>query len=186
MERAERLMALGFGLLFDSLLMPVLWVMLVLTAITAVQRFVKVWRQAERPAARARAAPVARRRRPARTTERVKVRRERWAARCAAAAGSCASRARSGRSRSDRPWPGRCRARSPRPSAAAIGAAVAPFAGRPAGAGRAQPAAGPRRRPRRVRPAARRGGHLRASYARYWVESFRLPGHAAGGARRPA
>ena len=29
MERAERLIVLGFGLLFDSLLIPVLWVMLV-------------------------------------------------------------------------------------------------------------------------------------------------------------
>ena len=51
MERAERIILLGFGLLFDSLLVPILWVMLVLTAVTAVQRFVKVWRQAsaERP-----------------------------------------------------------------------------------------------------------------------------------------
>ena len=46
MERAERIVALGFGLLFDSLLVAVLWVMLLLTVITAVQRFVKVWRQA--------------------------------------------------------------------------------------------------------------------------------------------
>jgi CDP-diacylglycerol--glycerol-3-phosphate 3-phosphatidyltransferase len=46
MERAERTVALGFGLLFDSLLVPVLWVMLVLTLVTAVQRFVKVWQQA--------------------------------------------------------------------------------------------------------------------------------------------
>ena len=47
MERAERIILLCFGLLFSSILVPVLWVMLVLTAITAVQRFVKVWRQAE-------------------------------------------------------------------------------------------------------------------------------------------
>lgn len=46
MERAERFIALGFGLLFSSLLIPVLWVMLVLTTLTAIQRFVKVWRQA--------------------------------------------------------------------------------------------------------------------------------------------
>ena len=39
MERAERTIALAFGLLFDSLLMPVLWVMLVLTLVTAAQRF---------------------------------------------------------------------------------------------------------------------------------------------------
>ena len=46
MERAERIIALCLGLLFDWLLIPMLWVMLVLTAITAVQRFVKVWTQA--------------------------------------------------------------------------------------------------------------------------------------------
>ena len=51
MERAERFLLLGFGLLFDTLLIPILWVMLALVAFTAVQRFVKVWRQAseERP-----------------------------------------------------------------------------------------------------------------------------------------
>ena len=51
MERAERTIMLAFGLLFDSLLVPVLWIMLVLTLFTAGQRFVKVWRQAsaERP-----------------------------------------------------------------------------------------------------------------------------------------
>jgi CDP-diacylglycerol--glycerol-3-phosphate 3-phosphatidyltransferase len=80
MERAERLIALGFALLFDSLLIAVLWVMLVLTAVTAVQRFVKVWRQASVP--RPVAAPSRwRSRRVVRTTERVKLRRERWAAR---------------------------------------------------------------------------------------------------------
>ena len=46
MERAERIIVLCFGLLVTSLLVPVLWVMLVLTAATGVQRFVKVWRQA--------------------------------------------------------------------------------------------------------------------------------------------
>lgn len=69
MERAERIIALGFGLLFDSILVPVLWVMLILTAITAVQRFVKVWRQASAP----RPTPVSSRwraRRTSRTTER--------------------------------------------------------------------------------------------------------------------
>ena len=47
MERAERVVLLCIGLLCEPLLVPVLWVMLVLTVITAVQRFVKVWRQAE-------------------------------------------------------------------------------------------------------------------------------------------
>lgn len=70
MERAERIVALGIGLLFDSLLVPVLWVMLALTLFTAVQRFVKVWRQASVPVPvaphpRWRARRVARRRDPA-------------------------------------------------------------------------------------------------------------------------
>lgn len=47
MERAERIIALCFGLLVSALLIPVLWVMLALTVVTATQRFVKVWRQAE-------------------------------------------------------------------------------------------------------------------------------------------
>ncbi len=46
MERAERMVVLGFGLCFKAILVPVLWVMLVLTSATAVQRFFKVWRQA--------------------------------------------------------------------------------------------------------------------------------------------
>jgi len=48
MERAERFIMLGFGLLFSELLVGVLWVMLALSTITAAQRFVKVWRQASR------------------------------------------------------------------------------------------------------------------------------------------
>lgn len=46
MERAERLVLLGLALLFDSLLVPALWLMLALTLFTAAQRFVKVWKQA--------------------------------------------------------------------------------------------------------------------------------------------
>ena len=49
MERAERIILLGLGLLFEWALIPVLWVMLVLTVFTAGQRFVKVWRQASAP-----------------------------------------------------------------------------------------------------------------------------------------
>jgi CDP-diacylglycerol--glycerol-3-phosphate 3-phosphatidyltransferase len=49
MERLERTVLLGVGLAFD-ILVPVLWIMLVLTAITAVHRFVMVWRQATPPA----------------------------------------------------------------------------------------------------------------------------------------
>jgi len=46
MERAERIVLLCIGLLFDAALYRVKWVMLVLVTITAVQRFVKIWRQA--------------------------------------------------------------------------------------------------------------------------------------------
>ncbi len=45
MERAERMVAVGIGLVFSVVLIPVLWLMLVLTLATAVQRFVMVWRQ---------------------------------------------------------------------------------------------------------------------------------------------
>jgi phosphatidylinositol phosphate synthase len=80
MERAERLAFLAFGLLFESLLVAVLWVMLVLTLFTAGQRFVTVWRQASAPqvqplAARWRSRRVARSnrrtwRRPSHVTRR--------------------------------------------------------------------------------------------------------------------
>ncbi len=46
MERAERIIALAVGLAIPALLVPILWLMLVLTSMTAIQRFVKIWRQA--------------------------------------------------------------------------------------------------------------------------------------------
>ena len=46
MERAERVIALGAGLAFSVVLLPLLWLMLALSLATAGQRFVKVWRQA--------------------------------------------------------------------------------------------------------------------------------------------
>jgi CDP-diacylglycerol--glycerol-3-phosphate 3-phosphatidyltransferase len=46
MERAERIIALCLGLLFPVLLIPILWITLALTAVTAMQRFFKVWKQA--------------------------------------------------------------------------------------------------------------------------------------------
>lgn len=63
MERAERTIALMVGVAFPVLLIPVLWLMVALTSLTAVQRFVMVWRQAAkpprvRPAGRARSARV--------------------------------------------------------------------------------------------------------------------------------
>jgi CDP-diacylglycerol--glycerol-3-phosphate 3-phosphatidyltransferase len=63
MERAERIIALCFGLVFSSILMPTLWVVLALSIVTAVQRFVKVWNQAV-------AAPVVVERRAVRRTRR--------------------------------------------------------------------------------------------------------------------
>lgn len=66
MERAERIVLLCLGLLlepwFENALVWILWIMLVLITITAVQRFVKVWKQAE-------VAPV--------TQARIDMRRER-------------------------------------------------------------------------------------------------------------
>jgi CDP-diacylglycerol---glycerol-3-phosphate 3-phosphatidyltransferase len=64
MERAERIVLLCVGLAFSVLLVPILWLMLVLTTITAGQRFVKVWRQAI-------AAPVVIQRQEARRSRRV-------------------------------------------------------------------------------------------------------------------
>ena len=46
MERAERFIVLALGLLFSEDLVAILWVMLVLSTFTALQRFVKVWKQA--------------------------------------------------------------------------------------------------------------------------------------------
>ena len=46
MERAERIILLCVGLLFDSMLFWTMILMLVLVTITAVQRFFKVWNQA--------------------------------------------------------------------------------------------------------------------------------------------
>jgi CDP-diacylglycerol--glycerol-3-phosphate 3-phosphatidyltransferase len=62
MERAERIIMLCLGLLIPVLLIPILWIMLALIAVTAVQRFVKVWKQAA-------VAPV--------TAERIEMRRSR-------------------------------------------------------------------------------------------------------------
>jgi CDP-diacylglycerol--glycerol-3-phosphate 3-phosphatidyltransferase len=55
MERAERTIALMVGMAFPVLLIPVLWLLVVLTSITAVHRFVMVWKQAAKPPRIARA-----------------------------------------------------------------------------------------------------------------------------------
>ncbi len=82
MERAERMILLGIGFLSSVVLVPVLWVMLGLTLLTAVGRFAKVWGLAEAPV------PVvaARRQRRPRTTARTGGRKtsaspSRWRAR---------------------------------------------------------------------------------------------------------
>src|SRR5664280_3013781 len=49
MERAERMILLGIGFLSAAFLVPVLWIMLALTCVTAMGRFLKVWRLAEAP-----------------------------------------------------------------------------------------------------------------------------------------
>jgi CDP-diacylglycerol--glycerol-3-phosphate 3-phosphatidyltransferase len=77
MERAERFVFLGFGLLFNHLLIATLWVMFALTAFTAIQRFVKVWRQAERPPVQPRPGRPRRHERVPRTTRRWSVRQNR-------------------------------------------------------------------------------------------------------------
>ena len=75
MERAERIILLCLGLLLPVLLVPILCIMLALTAFTAVQRFVKVWSQAD-------PAPVVLERQAARRqrrTARRSARTRRWA-----------------------------------------------------------------------------------------------------------
>ncbi len=50
MERAERMILLGVGLLATVIFIPILWLMLALTAMTALGRFRRVWQVAARPA----------------------------------------------------------------------------------------------------------------------------------------
>jgi len=72
MERAERFIVLAIGLLFSQILIPILWIMLVLTCITAAQRFVKVWRQASN----AMPTPPVRRQRRSRMRDESRARRQ--------------------------------------------------------------------------------------------------------------
>ena len=76
MERAERFVFLSVGLAF-GILVPILWIMLVLTAFTAADRFRRVYRQADRPP---RAHPPVVRRRDTDGTPRPAL-RDWWAAR---------------------------------------------------------------------------------------------------------
>jgi len=79
MERAERMILLGVGFLASWLLVPVLWVLLGLTVLTGVARFVRVWKAAEGPVRPAEASRHARS--VSGTTD------SRWRARREAAAG---------------------------------------------------------------------------------------------------
>ena len=79
MERAERIIALCLGLLIPVLLIPILWVTLGLTAITAVQRFVKVWKQAAVAPVTAARIEMRRSKRDAKRTVRTERRRTRIA-----------------------------------------------------------------------------------------------------------
>jgi len=51
MERGERIFVLCFALKFPADMLWLLWLVFALSCITAAQRFVKVWRQAEKPPA---------------------------------------------------------------------------------------------------------------------------------------
>jgi len=51
MERGERVFVMCFALKFPADMLWLLWVIVALSVITAAQRFVKVWRQADRPPA---------------------------------------------------------------------------------------------------------------------------------------
>jgi len=59
MERGERIVVLCFALVFSAEMLWLLWVIFALSAITAAQRFVKVWRQANKPPAPAPVEPTA-------------------------------------------------------------------------------------------------------------------------------
>jgi CDP-diacylglycerol--glycerol-3-phosphate 3-phosphatidyltransferase len=79
MERAERIVVICASLAFGFMMIPLLWIMLTLTLVTALQRFVKVWKQAN--AAGQRPPPAERRvfvRRPGYESEPVSVRWRAW------------------------------------------------------------------------------------------------------------
>lgn len=80
-ERAERFVILGLGLLFDRFLVASLVVLVVLNMATAIQRFAKVWTHASKPQPMPRPATARRRPRSAATSPAA----ERWQARRAEA-----------------------------------------------------------------------------------------------------
>jgi CDP-diacylglycerol--glycerol-3-phosphate 3-phosphatidyltransferase len=88
MERAERIIALCVGLAFSTFMMPILWLMLVLTAATAIQRFFSVWRQASAPRPVRMSSTVASRWRTWREVTGSRHDRERWRVRRSRRAGT--------------------------------------------------------------------------------------------------
>lgn len=62
-ERAERMVVLGLGLAVGALVLA-LWVLLVITAITVGQRFVRIWNQAPAPTREGHVSPAGTERRP--------------------------------------------------------------------------------------------------------------------------
>lgn len=76
MERAERIILLCIGLLFPVILVAVMWVMLALVTLTAVQRFIKVWKQAAVAPVTAAKIEMRRSRRQSRRSARQSRRRE--------------------------------------------------------------------------------------------------------------
>ncbi len=59
MERGERIVVLCFALVFSAQMLWLLWLIFALSVITAAQRFIKVWRQANKPPAPAPVEPTA-------------------------------------------------------------------------------------------------------------------------------
>ena len=88
MERAERIIALSIGLAFSMFLVPILALMLALTTLTAVQRFVSVWRQASAPRPVRMSSTVASRWRTWREVTGSRHDRERWRVRRSRRAGT--------------------------------------------------------------------------------------------------
>lgn len=58
MERAERMVLLGVGFLASWLLVPVLWILFSLVSLTALGRFIRVWKAAEGPSPAMRSAEL--------------------------------------------------------------------------------------------------------------------------------
>jgi CDP-diacylglycerol---glycerol-3-phosphate 3-phosphatidyltransferase len=130
MERAERMILLGAGFLEPWLLVPVLWVLLGLTLLTAVARFATAWQAAQGPVKVARGAREVRAAREGTVGARWRARRDgtvrggergelvaRWRARRQEALASRTARARARRERSAATRvrrPGRGGRRSPR------------------------------------------------------------------------